>query len=200
MQSSDKWTKSTERLSSSASANNNSISNGDTLVHCSCGNKFYTDFPLESDPPQAQCPVCNKYHQDPTANDNESVDSFSRNHEQAYRDFCSEPNPDSKHDPYGTLVNCSCGHEFYTNFPLESDPPRARCNSCGQLHSDGRSPGKSVPILTDTRQAGTNNNMVHDGDVVAFINSLQTQLTDLNEKVDWLVSNARRTLNSRVNL
>jgi hypothetical protein len=36
---------------------------------------------------------------------------------------------------YGTHIKCSCGNEFYTSFPLESDPPRDRCRSCGKIHT-----------------------------------------------------------------
>jgi hypothetical protein len=34
-----------------------------------------------------------------------------------------------------THIKCSCGNEFYTSFPLESDPPRDRCRSCGKIHT-----------------------------------------------------------------
>jgi hypothetical protein len=45
--------------------------------------------------------------------------------------------------------------------------------------------------MTDKRQAGANNpwDMVVEGDVAAVLNSLQTQLTALQGKVDWLSSN-----------
>ena len=33
-----------------------------TRIDCSCGNTFYTHFPLESIPPKATCPHCRKYH------------------------------------------------------------------------------------------------------------------------------------------
>ncbi len=33
-----------------------------TRIDCSCGNTFYTDFPLESYPPKGECPHCGKYY------------------------------------------------------------------------------------------------------------------------------------------
>lgn len=114
-----------------------SINSGDTLITCSCGHDFYTDFPLESDPPQAQCPGCNKLHQDPTVySDSDDEHVFKR----AYADFNDSSGLDSiqigncYNDTNSTHIHCSCGNQFYTNFPLESDPPQARCNVCRQLH------------------------------------------------------------------
>lgn len=33
-----------------------------------------------------------------------------------------------------TRVECDCGITFFTDFPLESDPPCCRCENCGTYH------------------------------------------------------------------
>lgn len=37
----------------------------------------------------------------------------------------------------GTPVHCSCGTSFYTNFPIEIDPPCDNCPNCGITHVKG---------------------------------------------------------------
>lgn len=36
----------------------------------------------------------------------------------------------------GTHIHCSCGHSFYTNFPMQSDPGCDSCPKCGMFHYD----------------------------------------------------------------
>jgi hypothetical protein len=42
-----------------------------------------------------------------------------------------------------THIRCSCGHSFYTDFPMESDPGCDSCPKCGIYHYDNDKPEKS---------------------------------------------------------
>ena len=35
-----------------------------------------------------------------------------------------------------THIRCSCGHSFYTDFPMETEPGCESCSKCGILHHD----------------------------------------------------------------